>query len=156
MRGTIFTPSLLVSSRLESKATLNFQTLTCSCHIQGVSFDQIIVNSMFPYRQLKHRPLIFAFIRKRKQVLVFLLLQWNTMTEFNFGKEQSITEGCKVGNSNRAGTWNQELTQRLWRSATDLLIPRCSLMSNYKLKINRFLPKLILVMVFHHRYRNRN
>ena len=62
------------------------------------------------------------------EVIGFLLLQQNTMPQKQVGEERvdlaytsrswSIIEGTKNRNSNRAGSWRQELMQRPWRGAT--------------------------------------
>ena len=64
----------------------------------------------------------------------FLLMQQNTMTKKQVGEERIyltytsallfITEGSQDRNSSRAGSWRQELMQRLWRGAAYRLAPR--------------------------------
>jgi hypothetical protein len=59
------------------------------------------------------------------------VLQSNTITKKQVGKERVysayisiklfITEGSQDRNSNRAGTWRQELMQRPWRGAAHWL-----------------------------------
>jgi hypothetical protein len=65
--------------------------------------------------------------------LRFKLLRQNTITKKQLGVERvylaytstshSITEGSKDRNSNRAGSWRQELMQRPWRGAAYFLAP---------------------------------
>ena len=60
-------------------------------------------------------------------VLGFLFLHKNIMTKKQVGEERVysaytstllfITKGCQDYNSQRAGTWRQELMQRSWRGA---------------------------------------
>jgi hypothetical protein len=59
-------------------------------------------------------------------------MKLNTMTTSNSGRKWFLwlmlpmvvtIEGSQDRNSNRAGTWRQELMQRLWRSAAYWLVP---------------------------------
>jgi hypothetical protein len=69
-------------------------------------------------------------------VLGFLLLHQNTMTKKQVGEERIhlgytsmllvFTEGSQDRNTDRTGTWRQELMQRLWRVLLTWLLLACA------------------------------